>query len=54
LCAQVVDQVKIEETPRLADLRARHRAGLGHGLQRVRVQAKEVSGGCQVERAHGG
>jgi hypothetical protein len=45
LCAQVFDQVKVKESPRLADLRARHLAGLGHGLQRVRVQAKKFSGG---------
>jgi hypothetical protein len=41
LCAQVFHQVKIEEAPFLADLCAGHGAGLGHGLQCVRVQAKE-------------
>jgi hypothetical protein len=52
LCAQVFNQVKIEEAPRLADLGARHRAGLGHCLQCVRVQAKESGGFIKIEGAH--
>lgn len=52
VCAQILGQVKIKESPLFADLCARHRAGLGPGLQCVRVQAKEFSGFGKVKGAH--
>lgn len=48
----MLGQINIEEAPRFADLGARHLAGLGAGLQGVRVKAEEFSGFGEVERAH--
>lgn len=48
----MLGQINIQKPPRFADLGARHRAGLGAGLQGVRVQAEEFGGFGEVERAH--
>ena len=53
LCAQMVNQINIDETPRPPDLGAGDRAGLGAGLQRIGVDAEEVGGFNEVECAHG-
>jgi hypothetical protein len=52
LCAQVFGEVKVEESPFLADLGARNGAGLGAGLQGVWVKSEEGGGFGEVERAH--
>jgi len=52
LCPQVFGEINIDETPLAADLGAGDLAGLGPGLQRVRVQAKEGGGFGQIQGAH--
>jgi hypothetical protein len=52
LCAQVFGQVKVEKSPFLADLGARHHARPGAGLQGVWMKAEEGGGFGEVERAH--
>jgi len=52
LCAQPVGEVNVEEYPALARLGPRHFSGARSRFQRVRVQAQEVGGFCQVEGAH--
>ena len=53
LCTQIVRQINIDENPLSPNLGARHLAGLGAGLQGIRVDAEEIGSFDEVERAHG-
>jgi hypothetical protein len=52
LCADVFDQVNIDENPAPADLRARNFPGACLLLQRYWMDVQESSGGLQIERIH--
>jgi hypothetical protein len=54
VCAQVLGQVKVDKSPLLPDLGARHHASPGPRLQCVRVQAEKSGGFGEVEGAHAG
>jgi hypothetical protein len=52
LCADVLDEVNVDEHPALADLGAGNLAGAGLLLQRHRMNVQERCGGLQIERVH--
>jgi len=52
LCADVFDEVNVDEHPALADLGAGDLAGAGLLLQRHRMNVQKRSSGLQIERVH--
>jgi hypothetical protein len=52
LCADVLDQVNVDEHPALADLRTWNFASARFLLQRYRMNVQERGGGLQIERVH--
>jgi hypothetical protein len=53
LCADVFDEVNVDEHPALTDLGARNLAGARLLLQRDRMDVQERRGGLQIEGIHG-
>jgi hypothetical protein len=52
LCADVLDEVNVDEHPALADLGAWNLTGASLLLQRHRVNVQERCSGLQIERVH--
>jgi hypothetical protein len=52
LCADVLDEVNVDEHPALADLGAGNLAGAGLLLQRHRMKVQKRGSGLQIERVH--
>jgi len=52
LCADVLDEVNVDEHPAFADLRAGNLSSARLFLQRHRMDVQERGGGLQIERVH--